>query len=203
MWNFDRIPIYNFFEENGTILSLIAIFFAVASFMAQLETPFFNNSILFAGIVMIIFLIGLLILILTINIAKYAYRLLSSNENYVFLQGIAVVIFASFIYVIYGSILSYFSSKNPDSMTICFTLMLLGGIFLGIFFVNLHLSEKASSLKKWGLRIIYCILSVAAIVLSINYFSIISTIKPELWQFFWQMTSIMLLCGLFLIRNAE
>ena len=87
MWNFERIPIYNFFEESGTILSLIAIFFAVASFMAQLETPLNNSSILFAGIVMIIFLIGLLILILTVNIAKYAYRLLSSTENFVFYKG--------------------------------------------------------------------------------------------------------------------
>jgi uncharacterized membrane protein len=204
MWIFDRIPIYNFFEESGTLLSLIAVFFAVASFMAQLPGKI-DNPILSSGILMILFLIGVLILILSYNIFVYAARLLYSKENCVFLQGIIIVIFAAFLYVIYGSLLWYFYSINPNSMIISLVFILLGVLFLAIFFLNMKISEIGKNWIKWIIRFVYFALSLFTVSISFgllkNFIPIM--VKPEIWNFFWSMVSFMLLCGIVLIQDTK
>jgi hypothetical protein len=168
MWFFDRIPIYNFFEESGTLLSLIAVFFAVASFVAQLNVKPYN-PILSAGIIMIIFLVGILIVVLSYNIFKYSFRLLNSNDNYVFLQGIIIVIFAAFLYVIYGTLLWYFYSIDPDSIVIPGAFFMLGIIFLGTFFLNMEITKKGSKNVKCVSKFGYVALSCFTFFISLGF----------------------------------
>ena len=201
----DKLQINDFFVESGTILALIAIFFAAASFTAQLD-PTLSNPNLFACVLMIFFLIGILILILSYTMLKYAFRFLLSNENFVFLQGLLILIFAGSLYVIYLSLLGYFNSKSPDSINVLIIFISLGVIFLGIFFINLEITKKAPKWLKWVSRVIYAILSFSIFIMTIlGFFArfTLNGMKPEMMNFFGDLLSLILLCSIILINDNK
>jgi len=136
-----RVPpvtfIQDFMEKNISVLTLIGIFFGIASFILDLNGIQKDDSIII-GAIGLIFLIGLLIAYILYNTVVTIHPLLYIERvELVTIQIVFVYVFIGFLMVAYMSLISFFFVHYQNlTDQVLLTMIFVGIVFFGTWFVT-------------------------------------------------------------------
>jgi hypothetical protein len=171
--------VYQFFERNKTIFTIIAVFAALAGFLYSFNKTTFDENIVF-GILFLVFLIGLLLTLILYDVIIILFALIGQkNPNFfTVFQIFFIGTFTMFLLMFFESLLEYLYSQYTDWLiwlgiaTFMYFMMAIGA------WSNDFILKKIGNSKKILLLTILCY-SIILILILIQIFSLLMSVKPQ------------------------
>lgn len=104
--------IYNFFDRNKTVFTLIAIFAALAGFLYSFDKTGSDENLVF-GVLFLVFMIGFLMLLIFYDVGISVIELINIKEKNFFIsfQLFFIGTFSIFLLMFYDSLIEFLYSK--------------------------------------------------------------------------------------------
>jgi MFS family permease len=174
--------VYDFFERNKTIFTMIAIFGALAGFLYSLNKP--PNENLVDGILFLVFLMGLLITLIVYDAMVTLFPLMKQNDEKFFttFQIFFIVMFIILFLMFFFGLIGYLYSNYTDlviwlAIAIFFYIVLTFGVWFNTF-----IRDKIGTSKK-GLILIIAGYSIIVIWITMKVNSIFFGLMPHSLNF--------------------